>query len=160
MKLYLMQHGEAEAEEVDPERPLSARGRQEVQAMAALLAASGVQVERVWHSGKLRAVQTAQILAGKLLPAGKAESIDGIRPNDPVEAFVADADVWELDTLVVGHLPFMSRLVAQLVLADPRREVVNYLPGSVVCLERRAADAWVLDWMVRPDVLARGAVDT
>lgn len=159
MKLYLAQHGEAEASEVDPERPLSERGRGEVQAMAALLAASGVQVERVWHSGKLRAQQTALILAGKLLAAGKAEPIDGIRPNDPVEAFVADADVWEQDTLIVGHLPFMSRLVSLLVRGDAQREIVDYRPGSVACLERGAADAWVLAWMIRPDLLARGAQD-
>jgi len=159
MKLYLAQHGEAEASEVDPKRPLSEQGREDVQAMAALLAASGVRVERVWHSGKLRAQQTAQLLAGKLLTAGKVEPIDGIRPNDPVEAFVTDADVWEQDTLIVGHLPFMSRLVALLTLGDPQRELVDYRPGSVVCLERRAADAWVLAWMIRPDLLATGAED-
>ncbi len=133
MKLYLMQHGEAEAADVDPERPLSERGRRDVEAMAALLAASG------------------------LLAVGKAEPIEGIRPNDSVEAFISDADVWEQDTLVVGHLPFMARLVARLMLRDPQREVVDYRPGSVVCLERRDADAWVLAWMIRPDVLARVA---
>ena len=154
MKLYLVQHAEAVAKEVDPDRPLSERGRRDAQAMAAGLAASGVRVERAWHSGKLRAEQTAQLLAGKLLTAGKAEAVDGIRPNDPVEAFIADADVWEQDTLVVGHLPFMARLVALLVTGDPQREIVDYRPGSVACLERRNADTWVLVWLVRPDVLA------
>jgi phosphohistidine phosphatase len=157
MKLYLVQHGEAVAREVDPDRPLSEQGRRDVQAMAALLAASGVRVERVWHSGKRRAQQTAQLLASKLLAAGKAEAVDGIRPNDPVEAFITDADVWEQDTLVVGHLPFMSRLVSLLVTGDPQRDIVDYHPGSVACLERRDADTWVLAWMVRPDVLAAGA---
>lgn len=159
MKLYLAQHGEAETSAVDPERPLSKQGREDVQTLAALLAASGVRVERVWHSGKLRAQQTALILAGELLTAGKAEPIDGIRPNDPVEAFVADADVWEQDTLIVGHLPFMSRLVSLLVRGDEQREIVDYRPGSVACLERRDAERWVLAWMVRPDLLARGAED-
>ncbi len=159
MKLYLAQHGEAETSEVDPERPLSGQGREDVQAMAALLASSGVRVERVWHSGKLRAQQTALILAGELLTAGKAEPIDGIRPNDPVEAFVADVDVWEQDTLLVGHLPFMARLVSLLLTGNPQRDVVDYQPGSVACLERRDADAWVLAWMIRPDLLARGAED-
>lgn len=155
-----MQHGEAVPGEVDPERPLSEQGRRDVQAMAALLATAGIRVERAWHSGKRRAQQTAQLLAGKLLIAGKAEPIDGIRPNDPVEVFVADADVWEQDTLVVGHLPFMSRLVALLLTGDPQRDVVDYQPGSVVCLERRSADAWVLAWMVRPDMLATDTDNT
>lgn len=160
MKLYLAQHGEALPSEDDPERPLSPQGRRDVQALADLLASSGVRVERVWHSGKRRARQSAQLLAGKLLISGKAEPIDGIRPNDPVEAFVADADVWEQDTLVVGHLPFMSRLVSRLTLGEAQPDIVDYRPGSVVCLERRDAERWVLAWMVRPELLDNGGADT
>src|SRR5688572_29245639 len=37
MRLYLVQHGEAVPEQVDPQRPLSEAGRRDVQAMARLL---------------------------------------------------------------------------------------------------------------------------
>ena len=153
MKLYLAQHGEALSKEEDPERPLSEQGRRDVQAIAALVAEAGVQVTRVWHSGKRRAEQTAAILAKVMLPGGKAESIGGINPNDPVDEFISDADVWQEDTLVVGHLPFMSRLVSLLLLNDQQRELVRYSPGSVVCLERSAEQEWVLMWIQRPDAV-------
>jgi phosphohistidine phosphatase len=153
MRLYLVQHGEAVSKDVDPERPLSEQGRQDVQAVAAFLGGSGVRVERVWHSGKRRAEQTASILAKKLLPGGKIEKTGGINPNDPVEAFAPDADVWEQDTLVAGHLPFMSRLVSLLTVGKPGHALVSYLPGSVVCLERHDSSQWGLLWMVRPDLL-------
>jgi phosphohistidine phosphatase len=153
MKLYLAQHGEALSKDEDPERPLSEQGRRDVQAIAALAAEADVQVARVWHSGKCRAEQTAAILAKAMLPCGKAESIGGINPNDPVDEFISDADVWQEDTLVVGHLPFMSRLVSLLLLGDQQRELVRYSPGSIVCLERSAEQEWVLLWMLRPDAV-------
>jgi len=155
MKLYLVQHGAALAKEVDPARPLSESGRQDVQAMAEFLKGAGIRVERVWHSGKLRAEQTAHLLAKAVLPRGRIEKVGGIGPNDDVAGLVSDADVWEQDILVVGHLPFLSRLVARLVAGDPQLELVQFLPGSVVCLERCEIDRWMLLWMVRPDLLVR-----
>ena len=55
MTLYLVQHGEAKAEAEDPERPLTARGRDDIGRLAALLARIGVRVARLEHSGKRRA---------------------------------------------------------------------------------------------------------
>jgi phosphohistidine phosphatase len=158
MKLYLAQHGEAVSKAEDPERPLSEQGRRDVRAIAALLKGGGVRVERVWHSGKARAEQTARVLAGALLPRGrKPQAIEGIGPNAPVAEFSVDADVWEEDTLVVGHLPFMARLVALLTTGDSERDIVGYSPGSVICLERTDAGHWVMLWMVRPDLLPQTA---
>jgi phosphohistidine phosphatase len=152
MKLYLAQHGNAVAKEEDPARPLSEQGERDVRSMASRLGDAGIQVTRVWHSGKLRAVQTAEILAKETLSGRKAECIKGLGPNDPVAEFATDADVWDEDTLVVGHLPFMSRLLSLLLVDDAGHELVRFSPGSVVCLERDATDRWVLAWMLRPEL--------
>ena len=153
MRLYLVQHGAALPSEVDPVRPLSESGRRDVQAIAELLKGAGIRVERVWHSGKPRAEQTAQLLAKAVMPRGRIEEVGGIGPHDDVAGFVSDADVWAQDILVVGHLPFLSRLVAWLASDDPEHEVVEYAPGSVVCLERREVDRWLVLWMLRPELL-------
>src|SRR5688500_9788627 len=63
MRLYLVQHGEAVPEQVDPQRPLSEAGRRDVQAMARLLAGAGIRPTRIVHSGKRRAQETAELLA-------------------------------------------------------------------------------------------------
>ena len=154
MKLYLVQHGEALPKDADPERSLSEQGRQDVQAMTELLDIAGIRVARVWHSGKRRAAQTAEILARRVCPRCKTEAIDGIKPNDSTAEFSQDVDVWQEDTLIVGHLPFMSRLVSRLVCSDPECGLVDYYPGGVVCLERSGAHSWSLQWMLRPDVFA------
>jgi phosphohistidine phosphatase len=153
MKLYLVQHGQAVPKQEDPERPLSEQGEGDVRRVATRLGEAGVRVVRVWHSGKLRAAETAAILAGKICSGKQVEMITGIKPNDPVDEFASDADVWDEDTLVVGHLPFMSRLVALLVAGDSEHELVHYSPGSIVCLERDNTDRWVISWMLSPGLL-------
>jgi phosphohistidine phosphatase len=160
MKLYLVQHGEAVGKDVDPERPLSEQGEQDVAALAVFLQRASMTVGRLWHSGKLRARQTAELLAGKALRGASIEPVSGINPNDSVAVFAQDADVWEQDTLVVGHLPFLSRLVALLITGGAEREVVSFRPGTVVCLERDAADRWTVLWMLRPDLLTGTAGST
>jgi phosphohistidine phosphatase len=153
MKLYLLQHGEAVSKQEDPERPLSEHGEEDVRAVAAFLDEAGIKVSRVWHSGKRRAEQTAEIIAKAVLSRGTTERIDGISPNDPVVEFATDADVWSEDTLVVGHLPFMSRLVSLLTTGDADTLLVQYQPGSLVGLERVNAERWVIIGMIRPDML-------
>jgi phosphohistidine phosphatase len=153
MKLYLVQHGKAVPKEEDPERPLSDDGRDDVRRVAACLGDAGIRVTRLWHSGKLRAAETAGILAVKVCSTKQVEVIEGIRPNDPVDEFASDADVWNEDTLVVGHLPFMSRLVSLLAAGDSGHELVRYTPGTVVCLERNDSDHWEINWMLSPGLL-------
>ena len=150
MRLFLVQHGEALDKTVDPERPLSDQGREDVAAMAGRLSDAGVRVERVWHSGKLRAAETAGLLARAVFRRGGEEAIAGIGPNDDVAAFAQDADVWGQDTLVVGHLPFMGRLVAHLLTGDVDAPLVAFRPGAVACLERGGDGHWLLLWMLRP----------
>ena len=152
MKLYLAQHGHAVSKEEDSERPLSAQGEQDVRRMASRLGDAGIQVTRVWHSGKQRAAQTADMLAKKVLCGRKTERLKGLGPNDPVTEFATDADVWDEDTLVVGHLPFLSRLLSLLLVDDVQHELVRFSPGSLVCLERDAEDRWGIAWMLRPEL--------
>ena len=153
MKLYLAQHGVACAKAVDPERPLTEEGRADIRRLAAFLGQSGVRVGRVIHSGKLRAEQTARCLADALAPGVELESSGIINPNDNPKAFDWQSGSWDHDTLVVGHLPFMAKLVAHLVNEDEDRHVAAFQPGSMVCLEREDGGDWRINWMIRPELL-------
>ena len=153
MKLYLVQHGQACAKEVDPERSLTEQGRDDIDHLTAFLKQAGIQVGRVIHSGKLRAVQTAERLAEALAPGVEPESSGLINPNDNPKAFDWQSESWDRDTLVVGHLPFMAKLVSHLLIQDENRIIVNYRPGSIVCLELIGDAQWQVDWMIRPELL-------
>jgi phosphohistidine phosphatase len=153
MRIYLVQHGLAIPKEVDPERPLSEQGREDVGRLARFLAGAGVRVGQVLHSGKARAEQTAALLAEALVPGGQPQACDGLNPNDPVEPFAAEIAGWKTDTLLVGHLPFLGRLASLLLASEPQRPILGFQPGTLACLERDPADQWLLAWMVRPELI-------
>lgn len=153
MKVYLVQHGDAVAKEVDPERPLSGRGRGDVARVAAFLASAGVGAARVIHSGKTRARQTAEQLAERLAPGGEAQALEGLNPKDSGERLSDEIAAAQGDLLVAGHQPFMGRFAARLLTGSEEGMSVDYRPGTVVCLERSENGVWRLGWMVRPDLL-------
>ena len=153
MKMYLVQHGAAAAKDVDPERPLTAAGRDDVQRVATAMKRAGVSVEKVIHSGKLRAQQTAEILADELAPGIDPGTSDRIDPLDDPAGFDWQGACGGADTMLVGHLPFMAKLVALLAAGDAERAPVAYQPGSVVCLEANADNGWQIAWMLRPEML-------
>lgn len=153
MKLYLVQHGEACAKEVDPDRPLTDRGREDIERLAAFLGRAGIEVEHVIHSGKLRAAQTADLLAAAVAPLVELETNDHIRPNDDPRLIDWVKGTGGADAMLVGHLPFMARLVSLLLADNPDQLTADYRPGSVVCLENDSGGRWQINWMIRPDLL-------
>ena len=63
MMLYLVRHGDAVGADVNPTRPLSEEGREEVLKVAHHLKKNRIEVDHIWHSGKVRAIETAEIIA-------------------------------------------------------------------------------------------------
>jgi phosphohistidine phosphatase len=153
MKLYLVQHGEAAATEVDPERPLTAAGREAVSRLAGLLGARQIQVDHIIHSGKLRASQTATILAESIGPGIALEVYDSIAPMDTPAVIAEEISHWQEDALVVGHLPFMAKLATLLVSDRTDPPIVGFTPGTVLCLEHTDSGDWQINWMLRPELL-------
>jgi phosphohistidine phosphatase len=154
-RVYLVRHGEAVSEGVDPKRPLSADGRAGVQRVAAALQAAGVRVARVVHSGKLRAQQTAEILAGTVLPGGTVEPTTGLGPLDPVEPVADLVRSWTEDAMLVGHLPFMDKLTSRLIVGRQAPSLVVFDPATVVALAKDEDDeTWRIDWVVKPGMLS------
>ena len=151
MKLYLLQHGEAVSADIDPDRPLSSGGKADVARLAEFLGSTFFHPTRVFHSGKLRARQTAEGLASVACREAVVETISGLKPNDPVQPMAEKIKGWKDDTLIVGHMPFLGRLASYLILRDTETEMVAYEPGSIACLEQAADGRWKLAWMIRPE---------
>jgi len=153
MKLYLVQHGEACSKEVNPERPLTDQGELDIDRLAVFFEQAGIRVERVIHSGKLRAEQTAERLAKMIAPEVELETSGRMNPNDDPTAFDWQGESMDRDTLIVGHLPFMAKLVSHLVIDNDNRFITAFQPGSVVCLEYNTDEHWLINWMIRPKLL-------
>ena len=153
MKLYLVQHGDALPKDVDPQRPLSNQGRADVEKVAAFLGRAGIRVVAVLHSGKKRAEQTARRLAAAIGEGARFEEIPGINPLDPPDAFARTVSEWAQDTVIVGHQPFMGKLVSCLIVEGEVVSTVTFRPGTVVCLEKDDENAWSIAWMIRPELV-------
>lgn len=153
MQLFLVQHGASKTEAEDLQRSLTDEGRRTVGQMAALLARLGLGVDRIEHSDKLRARQTAEILAGQLRPREGTKPVAGMAPNDDVEPIVARLAREEKNLLLVGHLPHLSRLVARLLGLDANRLVVQFQMGGVVRMDRDDALQWSVRWIIVPEVI-------
>jgi len=152
MEVYLVQHGESKPESEDPKRPLTDKGRAEVEYVALHSAGLGLQATRIFHSSRLRAKQTAEIFAQHLAHTPTVLEQKGLGPSDDPHHIKRLIQQEEKSLMLVGHLPHLSRLASLLILGDPEKEVVRFSMGGVVCLGR-SNDGWLIDWSIIPKII-------
>jgi phosphohistidine phosphatase len=157
MRVYLVQHGESKPEEEDPQRRLTDEGFRNVQKVAQFLRPLGLKLETIWHSGKDRAQQTAEILAGAVFASQGLLQRNGLAPKDPVAPVKQSIEQSVGDLMIVGHLPFLGKLAALLVADNEETEIVAFKFGCVVCIEHIGDGRWKLMWMVVPALLGAQA---
>jgi phosphohistidine phosphatase len=151
MRVYLVQHGDATPKNVDPSRPLTERGRNEVEAVAAQAARLGLSVAQILHSGKPRTEQTAAIMAEALSPADGVVAMSGLAPLDDVQPVAQALQAASEPVMLVGHLPFMAHLAGLLLTGDDNNQVVRFRMGGIVCLDR-PIDCWQVAWILTPEM--------
>jgi phosphohistidine phosphatase len=142
MTVFLVHHGDAVGPEIDPRRPLSAHGRAAVERLAAAAAGRGARPDVVWHSGKLRAKQTAEIFWRACNALADFSATRDLQPED--------SPVWIRDRLrseprnilIAGHyphLPGLLRAVDESAAAFP-------LHGVVALETKDEGDTWRELW--------------
>jgi phosphohistidine phosphatase len=142
MNLYLLRHGIA----VDPsapdfakdaDRPLTPKGRRRLRQIAEAMGALKINFDVIFSSPFLRAKQTAEIVAkarkrwkqlkftDELAPAGNPRSLiqqlNDLRPRPK-------------NVLLVGHEPYLSKLIALLTAGSTAMEL-DLRKGSLCKLE-------------------------
>jgi phosphohistidine phosphatase len=143
--LCLVHHADAVGPDVDPQRPLSPHGREHAVRLAADAAARGVRPAVIWHSGKLRARQTADAFRAACNPSAEFAAIRGLQPTDPPE-WIRDRLVGEeLDILLAGHFPSLPRILHLLVTGV--NAAAEFPQHGLVALERQE-NLWVVKWAI------------
>lgn len=154
MQLFLVQHGAAKSETEDPQRSLTAEGTKTLEHMAEYLSSLRLHVDRIEHSGKERARQTAEIMAAHLRPEGGTPQVAGLSPNDDVGPMRERLQNESGRLMIVGHLPYLSRLLSVLLGVQQDRALVVFQMGGVVHLEREDNGEWRLRWILAPELLS------
>jgi phosphohistidine phosphatase len=146
--LYVVQHGQAEPEEEDPQRPLTDRGADDVTRLARwAVDRLDVRPRRIIHSGKTRARQTAEIW-GRLLDVDPEEG-DGLSPNDDPATWARRLASERDDLMLVGHLPHLAKLTGVLLAGDLGCQLIGFQQGGLAALDHTEA-GWVVAVLVPP----------
>jgi len=153
MKLYLVQHGEAKPEVEDPERPLTDRGMDEVNRVASAARGLNIQPSKLFHSDKLRAMQTAaRIAEGLGFPEEIIQEARGLHPTDNIRPWIERIQEVSKDLMIVGHLPFLERLASFLLCGDESTRLILFRHGGIVCLVQKEDRAWAVGWILVPEM--------
>ena len=148
MHLYLVHHGDAVGPEVDPRRPLSAVGRAAVDYAAGKAASRGAHPAVVWHSGKLRARQTAVAFRRACNALAELSATRDLQPEDPPHWIRDRLRAEQRDILISGHFPHLARLLA-LLLGNPDGTGGEFpLHGVVALSTEDAGDTWREEWRI------------
>jgi phosphohistidine phosphatase len=153
MFLYLVQHGEAKREEEDPSRPLSDKGGEDVKRVASYVSRLNLEIKEVFHSGKARAKQTAELLAGIMRIAKGISHTDGLFPLDDPVVWAERLKGEKESLMLVGHLPHLGKLSSLLLSGDKEKNIISFKMGGIVCLKRDEVGIWSLQWMITPEIL-------
>ena len=141
MDIYLIQHAESVPEIEDPARPLSDEGKATMEKVAAFAARLKIKPDFIFHSEKLRAQQTAEILARHLGVTDRLRERQELGPLDPVAPVAQWLKEQTAKGLVglaiVGHLPFLDRLASLLITDNESLGVVSFQNGAIVKLVPR-----------------------
>jgi phosphohistidine phosphatase len=150
MFLYLVQHGEAKGGRY-PQRGLTDKGFKDVAGTRFI--ETLFTVSAIHHSGKTRALQTAQVLADYLKPEKERSAADALAPKDDPALWAGRIAGMNEEVMLVGHLPHLARLTGLLLCGDKEKAPVDFKMGGIVCLKRFDDGRWALEWMIVPEMV-------
>ncbi|RMH45140.1 MAG: phosphohistidine phosphatase SixA [Deltaproteobacteria bacterium] len=145
MRAYLIRHGHAVSADTagaDDRRWLSEQGRAQLVGVAERLRDLRVSFDAVVCSPLVRAVQTAELLAGAVGFTGAVEVTAALAPGAPADRAEDELAARGVAVAAVGHEPGISALAARLC----GRLLRPFRPGQVACV-----DGGALAWWIDPD---------
>ncbi len=149
MMLYLSRHGEASHSGPGSPSSLTPRGKSEAARMAEhLVQQKKIKATLLWHSPKIRAVQTAEIYRMAFGGAGlPMEEKDWLEPDGDINT--ARREILALkggSLIIVSHLPFLPNL-AVLLLEGAAESSLSFPTAGWAALElaEKPKFLWSLD---------------
>ena len=146
MRVCLVHHADSVGPDVDPQRPLSETGRLQADWLANHVKRIGFAPAAIWHSGKLRARQTAELFWRASNPLAAFSATRGLQPDDP-PGWMRDRLAGEARAvMLVGHMPHLARLL-HMLLRRPAGEAPDFPLHGCVALDTDGED-WKEIWRV------------
>jgi phosphohistidine phosphatase len=153
MRLYLVRHAAAAAKARKGGRPLTPPGRAAAARLARWLQSHKTQVQAIWHSPKLRAVQTARILAAQVKPAEGLVVRPDCKPLSRPGRILHDLERLQTDIMLVGHMPHLAKLASKMLGWKRAPKTLDLETAGMAVLEREAGEGWKLKLLLAAAVL-------
>lgn len=154
MKLYLVRHAEAKQKEIDPEKSLSERGISEITKVGSFISKNTfIQPNIIYHSGKTRTRQTAEILGEYLNPQNGVNKAEGLKSLDSPKIWRDKLLEKDEDIMLVSHLPYLTRLTGLLLCKDENKKIINFKNAEIVYLGKDKFSDWSVKWIIIPEIL-------
>ncbi|MCP4265293.1 MAG: phosphohistidine phosphatase SixA [Candidatus Brocadiaceae bacterium] len=155
MEIYLVRHGSAYTKEEDPERHLNDDGLSECHLTGKALKRLDIMFDIIVSSPKVRARQTAEIIAEEVGYSRKeiktTETLQPTTdPNDTISFLNDLADTRSV--LLAGHLPLLGNLVSALL--NKSSTFSFYFETGTVCLinaQQPIPHASDFQWFLAPE---------
>lgn len=104
----------------------------------------GVAPAAIWHSGKLRAKQTAESFWRACNPLAEFTAVPGLQPSDHPQR-IRDRIIGESrDIMLVGHMPSLPKLL-HLLLHGNAEAMAGFPQHGIVALEAQGK-GWMERW--------------
>ena len=134
MEIYLVRHGAAHTKEDDPERHLNKDGLEQCHFSGRALRQLDVNFDLVISSPKVRARQTAEIIAGEVgYPKDKIKITETLEPTaypkDTISYLNNFTDKNKI--MLAGHLPLLGNLASELL--SKNSQISLYFEAGAVC---------------------------
>ncbi|MGI0028513.1 MAG: phosphohistidine phosphatase SixA [Nitrososphaera sp.] len=164
MELFVLRHGEAGKRLLpggkDSERPLTMAGKEEIAEIAKALFRLDVNFDFVATSPLKRSLQTAEIVAKQLkVKKGNFEEWTELKPEGSRQELYRKLAQFkpESSVLVVGHEPYLSAMISELVFASSAANIVLKKGGfakiGLTSLQPKAKGE--LRWLLTPKHLRK-----
>ena len=150
MRFYFVRHGIAEDLAIsDFDRELTSRGRRRVVKSADVMKRLNLEPARIYSSPRVRAHQTAEILAEALdRPVTEAEELDFGFDLAGIYRLTEDMNVDD-EVMFVGHNPDMSQVVHKLTGTDISMKKGGLARVDVIGTRARQGE---LVWLIAPKI--------
>ena len=167
MNLFILRHGIAAdlgdpglpKDLTDADRPLTAKGKKKLWRATGAMQALGLRFDVVLSSPLLRAMQTAQIVAGAMELRKKLVLTDSLAPGGSPKALIDQINQLEpraKNILLVGHEPYLSKFIALLTTGNTSAEL-ELKKGGLAKMETprlRYVRCAMLSWLLTPKQLS------
>ena len=110
MLLALVRHGKAAEAQEDAMRPLSTKGIEQVYQLSQALHKQKFNFNLIFHSGLVRAEQTAQGLQEHAFSHASLLQKNALKPGNPPLEILNELLETSESVILVGHMPFMGKL--------------------------------------------------